>query len=259
MSPNSPVDPIGVGGLNQQPVPIQQPVLKGRLESHGPGLAISTRAMTATLHQMAMHTDNVAHYGVPGYHRKDPVITQFVEYLGANAIDETISEEIGRIRRTDNPLDVALNTPGYFQKVDMTNGRIEETRDGRMKLDGEGNLLAIDNKPILSTEGAPIQLPFIPHSIKEDVSITPEGTIKVFNRETGNTLTVATLNVVTPEGTPIKDVDMRQGHVEDSNVFLQNEFSRLLPLRRQFEANRQLFLIQSDNLSRTIQELGRIQ
>jgi flagellar basal body rod protein FlgF len=46
-------------------------------------------------------------------------------------------------------------------------------------------LLAIDNKPILSTEGAPIQLPFIPHSVKEDVSITPEGTIKVFNRNTG--------------------------------------------------------------------------
>ncbi len=243
-----------------QPVQTVQPtVLHGYLNSHGPGLAISSRGMNANLFQMSMHTDNISHFGVPGYHRKDPIVTQFAEYLGANGIDESTSEEIGRIRRSDNPLDVALNTPGYLQKVDPNTGRIDLTRDGRMSLDKNGNLLSLDGKPILSIEGTPIQLPHQPVAIKDDLKISDTGTISLLNRESGLTTEVASINVVTPDGQPVKDINMQQGHVEDSNVFLQNEFSRLLPLRRQFEANRQLFLIQSDALSRTIQELGRVQ
>lgn len=254
------ISPLGMPNPSNNAISLNDGgVLKGYLQSHGPGLAISTRAMNATLHQMAMHTDNVANFGVPGYHRKDPIVTEFVEYLGANAIDETVSHEIGRIRNSGNPLDVALNTPGYFQKVDPNTGRIDVTRDGRMKLDSELNLLSVDNKPVLSTQGTPIQLPFAPHSLHEDLTISPQGVISIFHQKTGKTTTVATLNVVTPQGAPVEKVDMRQGHVEDSNVFLQHEFSRLAPLRRQFEANRQLFLVQSDNLSRTIQELGRTQ
>lgn len=233
-------------------------VLEGRLTYRGTGLTITTRAMNATLHELAMHTDNIAHFGIPGYQRKTPVVTSFVEYLGANAVDESISNEIGRVRRTDNPLDLALNTQGYFQKVG-DDGRIEVTRDGRMKLNAKGFLLSVDGKHILSSQGLPIKFPFIPTHLKDDVSISPKGEIKVFEPESGKMLAVATVHVVQPDGTPANKIDMRQGHVEDSNVFLQQEFTSMAPLRRQFEANRQLFLIQSDNLSRTIQELGRSQ
>lgn len=233
-------------------------VLEGRLVYQGPGLAITTRAMTATMHQMNMHTDNIAHFGLPGYHRKMPVVNSFVEFLGANAIDEATSNEIGRIRRTDNPLDMALNTQGYFQKVG-DDGRIDVTRDGRMTLNAKGYLLSVDGKHVLSTQGLPIKFPFIPNHLKDDVRVSEHGEISLFDPDSGRQLKIATINVVQPDGTPVTDVDMRQGHVEDSNVFLQHEFTRLAPLRRQFEANRQLFLIQSDNLSRTIQELGRAQ
>ena len=40
---------------------------------------------------------------------------------------------------------------------------------------------------------------------------------------------------------------------------LAKEFTALVPIRREFEANRQFFLIQSDSLSRMIQELGKAQ
>lgn len=233
-------------------------VLEGRLIYQGPGLNITTRAMTATMHQMGMHTDNIAHFGVPGYHAKTPVVNSFVEYLGANAIDESISNEIGRIRMSDNPLDMALNTPGYFQKVGE-DGRIEVTRDGRMMLNAKGYLLSVDGKHILSTQGLPIKFPFIPNQLKNDVKVSEKGDVTLFDPDSGRQLQIATINVVQPDGTPATTVDMRQGHVEDSNVFLQKEFANLAPLRRQFEANRQLFLIQSDNLSRAIQELGRAQ
>lgn len=233
-------------------------ILSGRITNQDPGLAITTRAMSATMQVVSMHTDNIANFGVPGYHRKQPVITTFVEHLGANAVDEVISDEIGRIRKSDNPLDVALNTPGFFQKVGP-GGRVELSRDGRMRLDKDGNVLSIDNKPVLAVDGRPIRLPWIPTNVAEELHISPKGEIAIFDPKTGNTVPVATLNVVTPDGSPAEGVDMRQGHVEDSNVFLQKEFSALVPLRRQFEANRQLFLIQSDALSRVIQELGRAQ
>ncbi|MFN8615338.1 MAG: hypothetical protein U0003_05460 [Vampirovibrionales bacterium] len=233
-------------------------ILSGRISNQDPGLAISTHAMTATMQVVGMHTDNIANFGVPGYHRKQPVVTSFVEFLGANAVDEVVSDEIGRVRRTENPLDVALNTPGFFQKVGP-GGRVELTRDGRMRLDAEGNLLSMDNKPVMAVDGRPIRLPFIPGNLSKDFTISPQGDIAVFDPNTSQSVTVARLSVVTAQGTPPETVDMRQHHVEDSNVFLQKEFSALVPLRRQFEANRQLFLIQSDTLSRVIQELGRAQ
>jgi flagellar basal-body rod protein FlgF len=79
------------------------------------------------------------------------------------------------------------------------------------------------------------------------------------NPQTLQQLLVGRLAVVTETGEPAGKVDVKQRMVEDSNVFLQREFTEMMPIRRNFEANRQLFIMQSDSLSRMIQELGRAQ
>ncbi len=233
-------------------------IFKGRVSNDGDGMMIATRGMLATVKQIETHTTNIAHFGLPGYQRKEAVVTSFVEHLGANAVDEVVSTEIGRIRKSNNPLDFALRHPGYFQHMN-TSGSIELTRDGRMKLDKDGNLLSLAGHKILSDGGSPIQFTFIPKNPDRDITVSADGEIKVFHVKTQQMVNMGRIGVVSQTGTIADKVDIRQGHVEDSNVYLQQEFTRVVPLRRQFEANRQIFITQSDVLSRTIQELGRPQ
>ena len=52
------------------------------------------------------------------------------------------------------------------------------------------------------------------------------------------------------------DPKIKQGYNEYSNVALQNEFMSLMPIIRTFEANRQIFMIQNQNLQKVISQLG---
>ncbi len=230
--------------------------LKGQITFYDDGMGIATRAMQASMKQIGMHGANIANYGVPGYHRKLPVVTRFAEYLGADGIDESVSTEIGRIRRSDNPLDFALKTPGFFQTAGP-DGTISMSRDGRMKLDEHGNLLSLGGQKVLSDAGTPVQLPFVPQDLKHNLKMSPTGEVSLIDPATGATTVVSRLGIVNQDGSQVAKSEVRQGYVEDSNVMLAEEFTHVVPLRRQFEANRQLFIIQSDILSRTVQELGR--
>jgi flagellar basal-body rod protein FlgF len=222
------------------------------------GLTISIKSMHTQMAMLNVHTDNIANFGIPGYQRKKAVVTSFAEYLGPNAVDTATETEIGRIRRSGNPLDVALETPGYFQKLNAMGG-IELTRDGRFRLDKDGYLRALDDKHILSAAGTPIRFSFIPKDLEKQVKITPDGEIKVYDAQKGKATSMGKIGVARETGVAASEVTLKQGYVEDSNVMLQDEFVAIMPLRRQFEANRQMFIIQNDALSRMIQELGRTQ
>lgn len=232
-------------------------VLEGRI-SNADGITISTKGMMTPLAVLNIHTDNISNFGVPGYQKQEPIVTSFVEQLGPNGVDKAVNTEIGRIRLSGSPFDLALGSKGYFQRVNAS-GAIELSRDGRMKLDKEGFLLSSDGKKILSTAGIPIQFSLIPKNPETEMKITPDGNITVYDAKKGEKVSMGRLGVVSQEGTALKEVDVKQGYTEDSNVYLATEFVSVIPLRRQFEANRQLFILQSDGLSRMIQELGRAQ
>lgn len=232
-------------------------VLRGYVYAND-GLTISVKSMHTQMAMLNVHTDNIANFGIPGYQKKKAVLTSFAEYLGPNAVDTATETEIGRLRRSGNPLDVALNTQGYFQKLSAT-GAIELTRDGRFHLDKDGFLRALDEKHVLSSAGTPIRFSIIPQDLEKQVKITPSGEVQVYEPRKGNMISMGKLGVANETGVAASEIDVRQGYVEDSNVMLQDEFVAIMPLRRQFEANRQMFILQNDALSRMIQELGRAQ
>ena len=62
--------------------------------------------------------------------------------------------------------------------------------------------------------------------------------------------------VVSSEGAIVTEPCVEQQCLEYSNVSLQQEFMELVPVKRNFDANRQLFMLQNSKLSRAIQELG---
>ena len=232
--------------------------LRGYVSTTGDGLGISIKGMMTPLTMYEIHSQNITHYGLPGYQKKTPVVTSFAEYLGPLGVDKAISTDIGRLRQSGQPLDCALNTKGYFQ-LQNADGTVELTRDGRMQMDKDGYFRAMDGRHILSMAGQPIQTSVIPTDLEKQVKVTPGGTITVYNQKTGKIDFSEQLGIVSENGSVAEKIDLKQGFVEDSNVMLQEEYVAIMPLRRQFEANRQLFIIQNDTLSRMIQELGRSQ
>ncbi len=220
-------------------------------------MAIAVRGMSQQIHLMSYYTDNIAYADVPGYQRKVPVTTSFAEHMGMKAVDTVNDTSVGRIYNTLRPLDLALNTKGYFQKL-QADGRIELTRDGRMRLDKTGTLMSTDNLPILSREGKPIRFPVIPDKL-ENIRINPEGVIEVLNPLAKTTQVVGQIGIASEDGSLTDEVDVRQGHIEASNVFLHEEFVAIVGPKRNFQANRQMFLTHSQVLSRLIQEMGRAQ
>ncbi|MGJ8488673.1 flagellar basal body rod C-terminal domain-containing protein, partial [Glaesserella parasuis] len=93
----------------------------------------------------------------------------------------------------------------------------------------------------------------------KQIKINESGEVLVYDPHTGKAVSMGHLGIANEQGNAATDVDVKQGYVEDSNVMLQNEYMAIMPLRREFEANRQMFIMQNDALSKVIQELGRAQ
>ncbi len=228
-------------------------ILKGGLNFVENGLTTSIRAMHLQQEQFSIHNENVAGFDKIGYQRKEAVVSSFSEWLGSHGLSKAVDDSVGRIAMTQKALDFAIAEKGYFQY--QTPEGIKTTRDGRFKLDKNGYLLTNDGYNILSDAGQAIKLPYIPTDIK-DMRVDRNGNINIINRQTGEELHVGTLAVVSDDGVAVLDPNIKQGYLEYSNVSLETEFMEIAPIRRNFDANRQMFIIQSTNLAAAIEKLG---
>ncbi len=220
------------------------------------GIKTALKAMQLQQAIIGVANENMLGFDKIGYQRKEAVVPAFTEYLGVNGLSQATDTTIGRISTSANPLDLALNTKGYFQVQGKDGVRL--TRDGRFKLDKNGNLLNIEDQPVLSNSGVPIKLPFVPDKIS-DVVVNTKGQVKVFNKNTKKLDNVATLGIVDSNGVGIAQPEVAQGFLEYSNVSLQNEFMNLMPTIKAYDANRQMFMIENSVLQRTISQLSNAQ
>jgi len=218
------------------------------------GISTSIRGMHLQTEMMGVMNDNINGFNKVGYQKQTPVLSSFAEFIGPHALSSAKNEEVGRLTLTKNPLDFAMGKVGYFQY--KTPDGIKLTRDGRFKLDKEGFLTNLEGHKVLGADGLPVKFKKIPEKL-EDIKVGVDGVIKVYDKETNKIASVGALSVVSTNGNIAEAVDVRQGFVEDSNVSLQEEFLNLVPVRRSFEANRQMYIIQNDALTKILQELGR--
>lgn len=231
-------------------------LIRGGVRYTDNGIKIALKAMQLQQAIVGITNENVTGFDKVGYQRKEPVVSSFTEYLGVNGLSEATDTTIGRISTSDNPLDLALNNKGYFQ-VQGRDG-IRLTRDGRFKLDKQGNLLTLEDQPVLSNSGAPIRLPFVPDRIK-DVVVNTKGQVSVFNKNTKRLDKVATLGIVDSNGVGVVNPEVAQGFLEYSNVAIQNEFLNLMPTLKAYDANRQILMIENSLLQKTISQLSSAQ
>lgn len=217
------------------------------------GMKASIRAMHVQSEILGMINENVAGFDKVGYQRKEPVVSSFSEYIGIHGLSSTIDDQVGRIMVSKNPLDISMANKGYFQ-IQTPEG-VRLTRDGRFKLDKSGNLLSLEDYPVLSDAGMPIKLPVVPDNPKE-VVVNSKGKVSVYDKTSNSMLEAAYLGIVDANGMAVLNPDVKQGYNEHSNVTIQNEFLAVKPVVRNFEANRQIFLLESSNLQKVISQLG---
>lgn len=229
-------------------------IINGGIRFCEKGLTTSLRAMHVQSELIGMYNENVTGFDKIGYQRKDPVVSSFTEFIGVHGLSQTIDDKVGRIQMSDNPLDLALAEKGYFQTMNADGIRL--TRDGRFKLDKDGFLLTLEDDNVLSNAGVPIQLPVVPEQIK-DVRVNSKGLVSVLNRKTNKFENAGYIGVVDSNGVVIINPQVKQGYNEYSNVSLQDEFIQMMPIIRNFEANRQIFMIQNQNLQKVISQLGQ--
>ncbi len=217
------------------------------------GITASLRAMHVDSELIAVANENITGFDKVGYQRKDAIVSSMTEFLGVHGLSTTIDDKIGRINISPNPLDVSLAAKGYFQ-TESAEG-IKITRDGRFKIDKEGNLLTLDDSRVLSNTGMPIKLHIVPDDLKH-IKINEKGLISVFNPASNKLEGVAYIGVVDTNGALVMEPKVKQGYNEFSNVSLQEEFINMMPIIKNFDANRQLFMIQNQNLQKVIAQLG---
>ncbi len=186
--------------------------------------------------------------GQPGDVNAEEVITNF---------------EQGELRRTDNPLDVALDGPGFFVVLTPNGERL--TRNGNFMMNAEGELVTADGYAVQG-EGGPIQL------FPGDVEIRPDGTIyqngvevdhlKIVDlprpyplQKEGHNLFRLIRQI--PDFNEAKDVQVRQGFLEESNVNPITEMIRLISISKAFQAGQRAIHAQDRTLDRAVNTVGR--
>ncbi len=182
-------------------------IIRGGVNYVDKGMTASLMAMHLQSEIISINNENITGFDKIGYQRQDPVVSSFTEFIGVHGLSKSTDDQVGRIIVSENPLDCAIATKGYFQTMDKDG--IKVTRDGRFKLDNQGNLLTLQDAQVLSNAGMPIQLPFVPEKL-EDIKINEKGEIRVFNHKTLKQEFAGTIGVVDSNGRLVSRPDIKR-------------------------------------------------
>ncbi|HEY3697511.1 flagellar basal-body rod protein FlgF [Phenylobacterium sp.] len=173
----------------------------------------------------------------------------------------------GSLRRTDAPLDLAIEGKGFFAVTTPDGDRY--TRDGRFRLDDLGKLVTEGGQPVQGDGGGEITL----DALKGPVVIAADGTISQgiervgkigvvrFDdlsvlEKSGDNLLKNTANAP-PAAAP--DALVRQGMLENSNVKPITEITKLIEVSRAYEQISHMMDAEADLSRRSIERMGRVQ
>ncbi|MDN5249060.1 flagellar basal-body rod protein FlgF [Bartonella sp. TP] len=174
----------------------------------------------------------------------------------------------GELVRTESPLDIAIHGKNAWLSLSTPNGLVY-TRDGRMNMTADGQLISVAGYNYLDTGGAPIQLD--PHAgdpiIKPNGAIyqgnKPVAAIGLFTFPQGSKLSYGPNSSVVGNRAPLpveddNDVKIMQGYVENSNVNGVSEMTNLISVNRAFEQIESMLRAEEQQSSEAIKTLGGV-
>jgi flagellar basal-body rod protein FlgG len=209
--------------------------------------------MAAQQERLAALSNDLANVNTTGYKRvrvafRDLVYTPagpgtapgIQEGSGAAAKSVGRGAAQGALKRTDRPLDVALDGPGFIRVRNAAGAQVL-TRDGALQIDAQGRLV---------TNQGHLTGVTLPNGTAEgDVTIGEDGTVTVGRRNVGS-LDLVTVRAndglaangdntfsITAASGPASDGNVRvaQGALEMSNVDVADAMADMIEAQRSFE------------------------
>ena len=201
------------------------------------GLYIAASGMIAEQVRLDQLANDLANASTPGYKADSSEQASFSHLLlwnsntgaavGSLSMGSRITQVVtdlsqGPLQKTGDPLDVALDGPGFLAV--STGSGVRYTRDGQLVVDGGGRLATDTGDLVLGTSGSPITVG--QSTDPSTISIAARGTVKVGTRTVG-TLAVMSLTCATKQGDTLftgspglrpAGTTVQQGFLEGSGV-----------------------------------------
>jgi flagellar basal-body rod protein FlgG len=194
--------------------------------------------------------------------------------LGTRVASNEIIFTQGAFSETDNPLDLVIQGPGFFQ-IQQPNGQLAYTRAGSFQLNATGN--------VVTANGDPLQPAITIPSEAQSITVAQDGTISytmpnqtaaqqagqiqlaMFQNPAGlNSLGNGLYTPTDASGQPTVGAPggaegagtILQGYTEQSNVSVVEEFINLIVAQRGYEANSKVVQA-ADNMYQQVNNLTR--
>lgn len=179
-----------------------------------------------------------------------------------------IDTRVGSITKTSNPFDIALLDTKAWLSIQTPNG-VAYSRDGRMNMTPDGQLVSVKGYNYLDQSGAPIQI----NPKDETPVIRPDGTIYQGDRSVAvlglfqfpddTKLFYAPNSSVVGDKAPLPIDDrstakVTQGFIENSNVNGVVEMTNLISVTRAFEQMESLLRTQETQHLDAIKTLANV-
>jgi flagellar basal-body rod protein FlgF len=214
--------------------------------------------------------DNIVNSEVPGYQKSDVIVTGFpLELEKATQKISSVKPQVegtfysniqGGLVKTDNKLDLALASDGYF----VVEGSWGEgyTRDGRFKLDKDGRVLTVaGNFPVLGQSGPLVVPPGAEVEFSQSGEMKIDGTlvdrIRVVKPEQKGALDSLNGSIFKKRDNyaVVQEVDnprVIQGYVETSNVNVVDQMMEMIVLERTYGLDTKVVQTRDSNLAKAL-------
>lgn len=242
--------------------------------------AIAALSMTDDMQRMATISHNLANVTTPGFKREVALDGRFAHLLqgvdpalaaqlAGTALDSNrrIDSQPGSVRFTGNPLDLALESTGYFELAGAE-GPVY-TRQGDFHLDARGRLVNANGLAVMGASGE-IVLQTSDPKIERDGRIFENGRLVAQLRivdfenpdallKAGNGLYVTRGEQLPKEASEtLKRTQVRQAFLENSNVVAASEMVRMIETMRHFESQQKVIQGYDEMLEKVLRSVGDV-
>lgn len=225
--------------------------------------------------QMDTVSNNIANMSTPGYRGHNMIFLEYMskqrnaEKAGNDSISmvhdygQYMNTENGPLRSTGNPLDVALEGPGFFG-IQTPDG-VQYSRAGNFHKNGAGELMTGSGQLVADEGGGTIVIP----EDAIEVKISRDGTVSTDQGELARLMVVEFENPQSLEaqgnglyktedpGNPAENTQVMQGMLEGSNVNAVLEMTRMIDVSRAYQSTQRMLQGEHDRQRGMIQTLTR--
>jgi flagellar basal-body rod protein FlgF len=237
---------------------------------------IALSSQMALQRQMDVVANNLANLATPAFKGEEMLFSQYLVRPPGNGplafvqdVGTARDMRQGPLSRSGNPLDLALEGPGYFA-VQSPLG-VRYSRNGHFQLDAEGQIVTNTGYPVLADSGQPLVVP--PNT--RTITIAPDGTVSLSQSGTSQQSVIGKLQVVdfpapqavTPGANGLWVTDqtpqpatakVQQGMIEESNVQSVVELTRMLSVARASQSIKNFLDEESQRQRNAIDKLGKV-